>query len=270
MQEAKREAVAVIPAGGLGQRTKQCQTWKELIPLGYKSIKRENSGEFKVPKVISEYIIENIKSAGVSNVFIVINNQKTELMRFFGDGSLYGVNMAYLIQDLSKNIYAMPVALDIAYPYVKDKDILFGMPDTIVRPDNSFDELYKYYIKEDLDLALGVFPTTNTKELAPVTMGENGMILDIKDKPKKSNILNTWNIAVWSPRFTQHLHEMVEEYIKDERYRDGELLMSKVFLEAAKKGLKSKGFIFNSGMCYDIASTNKLYDFLINEVYKAN
>ena len=40
---------------------KPFQTWKELIPLGYKSIKSENGGEFKVSKVISEYIIENIK-----------------------------------------------------------------------------------------------------------------------------------------------------------------------------------------------------------------
>ena len=38
MQGSKREAVAVIPAGGLGQRMKPFQTWKELIPLGYNII----------------------------------------------------------------------------------------------------------------------------------------------------------------------------------------------------------------------------------------
>ena len=270
MQEWRREAVAIIPACGLGKRMKPFQTWKELIPLGYKTIEIDNGREHKIPKVISEYIIENIKNAGIDNIFIVINNQKTELMRFYGDGQLYGVNIAYLIQDLTNNIYAMPVALDVAYPFVKEKDVLFGMPDTIVNPDNSFSELYKYYRREKLDLALGVFPALNTNELAPVTIGENGKILDIRDKPKSSTILNTWNIAVWSPRFTKHLHDMVEEYVKSGKYKEGELLMSNVFLDAIRKGLKAKAFTFNLGMCYDIASTNKLYDFLINKVYKAN
>ena len=38
----------------------------------------------------------------------------------------YGVNMAYLIQDLSKNMLCQ--WLNMLLPYVKDKDISFGMP----------------------------------------------------------------------------------------------------------------------------------------------
>ncbi|WP_027634675.1 sugar phosphate nucleotidyltransferase [Clostridium hydrogeniformans] len=267
MKVSSREKVAVIPAGGIGKRMKPLQIWKELIPLGYKTALDENKKEIRVPKVISEYIIENMKNAGVDNLYMVVNTQKTELIRFYGDGNGYDVNMAYLIQDLANNLYAMPVALDIAYPFVKDKDVFFGMPDTVVKPSTCFRSLYKAFIEEELDLALGVFPSDNPKELAPVEIGKNGEVLGIYDKPKSTKIYNSWNVAVWSPKFTELLHSRVLRYIKGEERDKGELLMSSIFMEAVEKGLKAKAIMFPEGMCYDIGCTDKLYNYLLNNVY---
>jgi glucose-1-phosphate thymidylyltransferase len=44
-----------------------------------------------------------------------------------------------------------------------------------------------------------------------VKYGENQMVLYIDDKPKKTDLTEMWGCIIWRPRFTEFLHESVNE-----------------------------------------------------------
>ena len=249
--------VGIIPAGGFGKRMRPFKMWKELIPVGYKVHK--TGEEIKhIPKVLAEYTLENMVSAGARNIIMVLNEQKNELFRYFGDGNDYNASMAYLCQDSDQPLTGMPVALDTAYLWVKDKTVLMGMPDTIAEPFNSFSQLINTHEEKKADLTLGIFPTNCPQRLAPVMIDKDtGKVKAIFDKPRKTNIYNTWSIAVWSSEFTRLLHEYVEAARSNPGSHKKELLLSDVFVEAINQGLGVYGHVFSEGAYHDLGDINE-------------
>ena len=47
-----------------------------------------------------------------------------------------------------------------------------------------------------------------------VDFDENGHINKIEIKPVKTNLIYTWIIAVWTPHFTQFMHDYVANCVK--------------------------------------------------------
>ncbi len=113
------------------------------------------------------------------------------------------------------------------------------------------------HIERDADLTIGVLPTSTPTRLAPVLIDKKtNHVLNIYDKPKATNIYNTWNIAIWSPKFTKLMHEyvlnaeqdMLENGIKERK----ELLLTDVFLKAIEEKLQVYGHMFEEGNLYDL------------------
>jgi glucose-1-phosphate thymidylyltransferase len=251
--------IGIIPAGGLGKRMYPFKLWKELIPIGYKKVSLKEEEKI-IPKLLAEYTLENMVNGGVKNVIFIINSYKTEIMRIFGYGSNYNVNIAYLNQELESGFYAMPIAIDMAYPFTKDKIVFMGMPDTVVRPDYCFKQLLEKHLDKNADLTLGVFPTDNPTRLAPVVINSNDEVEVIHDKPKVTKIYNTWNIAVWSSKFTDLLHTETKKYMSDEKSKGNELLMSDLFNKAIQNGLKVCAVFFKEGKCDDLGKIEEFID----------
>ncbi|GAE87560.1 nucleotidyltransferase family protein [Acetivibrio straminisolvens] len=225
------------PGRRLGTRMKPFKLWKELIPVGYKEYSDGQKSKF-IPKLIAEYTIDNMVRAGAKRIVMVLNEQKIELLRFFGNGSLNGASIAYLCQDTSRNITGMPIAIDEGYRWLKDCTVMMGMPDTIVEPFDCFKQLLEMSNEKKADLTLGVFPTNKPHRLAPVVINSNTSKVEIiYDKPKETRIFNTWNIAVWSNRFTELLHEYVWDYVSKKENTGTEILLSDIFNAAIKEGL---------------------------------
>jgi len=80
---------AVILAGGLGTRLKPFTEVipKPLLPIG--------QGE----KVIIEVQIENLKKAGFNEIFIATNYKSRYIESFLGDGTNYGVNIYFSVEE---------------------------------------------------------------------------------------------------------------------------------------------------------------------------
>ncbi len=86
------EVVGLIPAAGGGTRLYPFSRAvpKEMYPI--------------LGKAVIEHSIENLRIGGVNKIFIVVGFQKGSLMDYVGDGSFYGVDVAYLYQMRRKGI----------------------------------------------------------------------------------------------------------------------------------------------------------------------
>ena len=134
----------VIPAASRATRLAPLPFNKALFPIGLQEYK-SGSEFFLRPKMVGQYIFENFKSAGIKHIFVIIGEGSDAFVNYFGNGNRFGVEIAYLFQDNHKGI---PFALDLANPWLpKDATILFGMPDTIVQPNDAFVHLLSEHTK---------------------------------------------------------------------------------------------------------------------------
>jgi glucose-1-phosphate thymidylyltransferase len=250
------EIIGLIPAGGFGKRMRPFKIWKELIPIGYKICL---SDEQKIiPKVVAEYTLDNMLHIGTQRIIFVLNEQKTELLRFFGHGNQYETNIAYVCQETNPHFYGMPMAIDTAYVWLKGHLVLMGMPDTIIEPNDCFKRLLEMHHEKKADLTLGVFPTEKPQRLAPVVIQKGtNRVERIYDKPKETKIFNTWNIAVWSTKFTEMLHEFVSSYTRNEQNIGKEMLLTEVFNLAIDNRFAVYGLFFTDGKCYDVGNMDE-------------
>lgn len=245
------DIVGILPAAGLGQRLKPYNGPKELLSVGYQPMTIGTETK-TMPMVVSQYTLNAMSAAGVENIYFVLSPLKWEIAKFFSNGAAFGVHCGYLFQDTPTG---MPGALDSAYPWVYDKLVCMGMPDTIVTPGHCFTQVLDIHSALSADLTLGIFPTDTPQFLAPVHLDPaTGRVLEIFDKPATTSYYNTWGIAVWSPVFTTFLHTFVQSALNGEK----ELLLSDVFSEAIHQDLNVYGHFFSDGKFFDIGTPEGL------------
>lgn len=78
---------AIILAGGLGTRLKPFTDIipKPLLPLGEKSV--------------LEIQLEQLKKFGFSDIFLAVNYKADYIQSYLGDGSRYGINLSYSVEE---------------------------------------------------------------------------------------------------------------------------------------------------------------------------
>jgi len=86
------DIVGLIPAAGGGKRLYPFSRAvpKEMYPI--------------LGKSVIEHSIENLKAGGIKKIFIIVGYQKGALMDYIGDGSFFGVNVAYIHQLQKKGV----------------------------------------------------------------------------------------------------------------------------------------------------------------------
>lgn len=79
---------AIIMAGGLGNRMRPltCNTPKSMMPI--------------MDKPVMQYIIELLKWNGIKDIGITVQYLADEIIRYFGDGSRFGVSIRYFNEDV--------------------------------------------------------------------------------------------------------------------------------------------------------------------------
>ncbi|MEP6754891.1 MAG: sugar phosphate nucleotidyltransferase, partial [Chthonomonadales bacterium] len=83
---------AIVPAAGLGTRMRPLTNAipKEMLPLGRKPL--------------LEYIVDEIRDAGILQVLMVISPGKEMIERYFGDGHKFGLSIEYAIQNQMRGL----------------------------------------------------------------------------------------------------------------------------------------------------------------------
>ena len=176
------------------------------------------------------------------------------------------MKMAYLLVDFP---IAVPYTLDQAYPFVRNKLVALGFPDIVLHPEDSFVQLLTKKMQTKADIVLGLYPTDQPHKMDVIDFDENGCIRQIRPKPSKlkdGKLNYTWLTAVWTPVFTQYLHEFVTEHKK--RYLGDcletatknrrELFVGDVFQAAIADRFNIETVLFSDGNCLDIGTPEDL------------
>jgi glucose-1-phosphate thymidylyltransferase len=197
------ELIGLIPAGGLATRIGPLPCSKELYPIGL----RDSRGQDGLrPKVVCHYLLEKMKRAGVAKAYIVLREGKWDIPAYFTNGAIVDMHISYLVLSLP---FGTPFTLDEAYPFIRQSVIAFGFPDMLFRPDDVFVQLRSNLSSSSACVLLGLFPAKEPEKVDMVDIEQNGRVIRIIVKPAATNLSFTWGVALWTPVFTEFLHEYV-------------------------------------------------------------
>jgi glucose-1-phosphate thymidylyltransferase len=255
----RREVIGLIPAAGKSTRISPLPCSKELYPVGFRTI--DNHKGLR-PKVVSHYLLEKMHLAGIQKAYVILRDGKWDIPSYFGDGKLLDMHLAYLMMGLS---YGVPYTLDQAYPFVKDSIIALGFPDILFQPENAYLKVLSKLKDYKADAVLGLFPADQPQKTDMVEVDDNGLVRSIHIKTDQTELYYAWEIAVWTPAFTNYMHNYVlslqESHVKSSSsdLKDPrELFVGDVIQAAIKDNMKVDSVTFKDGACLDIGTPEDL------------
>jgi glucose-1-phosphate thymidylyltransferase len=238
--------VGIIPAAGKGTRVSPLPGSKELFPIGYQERQGE-TGPYLHPKVVMQYLIDSLILAGVRRFFIIIGDNKWDIVRYYGSGEKLDISISYLFQE---RLTGMPGAIDLVRPWLQEEDImLFGMPDTIFTPPDAFLRLLEHHRQTCADVCLGLFETDTPELFGMTRVDENGFLTAFVDKPQHTDLIYMWGIGCWGITFARLLGEA-----SSKNSTLGEPVLSDLFALALQRGLKVTGLAFPESRYLDIGT----------------
>jgi glucose-1-phosphate thymidylyltransferase len=239
------ETIGLLPCAGLGLRMRPLKYPKELLPIGYYCTP---DGRSVRPRLSIEYSFDAFKMAGITNCYVIVPDWKPEIMRYLGDGSEFGLHIAYLHNSKANGLADAIFSME---PWANNTLTALALPDTQFCPQSGFNDLSARLEKEGADLVLGIFPTDEPQHLAPVELDDTGKVLGIEDKPTLPRFRNAWGTALWNSRFWAFFKSIAGELPDN-------ISISDVFQGAVEAGLKVYGKYFDQGFYHDIGRIDHL------------
>jgi glucose-1-phosphate thymidylyltransferase len=203
----------IIPAAGVGSRIQPLAFSKELLPVG-----SDFEGGRERPRAVSEYLIERMLCAGVTNICFVVSPGKADIMEYFG-GSAGQAHICYTLQPRASGLCD---AIFRALPLIRPQDeVIIGLPDTIWFPIDGFTRL------PSGKLGFLLFPVSHPESFDSIISDSQGRVLrvDVKDPNAESRWI--WGairmpgavlaelFALWLEpgRQDEYLGTLVNEYL---------------------------------------------------------
>ena len=170
---------------------------------------------------------------------------------------MLNMHIAYLMMNLP---YGVPYTLDQAFPFVQDATVALGFPDMIFQPDDAYTKLIAKLEESGADIVLGLFPADKPHKTDMVEFDTDGHIRSIHIKPASSELIYSWEIAVWTPLFSRYLHDYVQAALKKKTVPDvaNELFVGDVIQAAIRDTLNVESVIFQDGNFLDIGTPEDL------------
>ncbi len=240
----REEFIGLIPAAGKGVRLGLPYP-KELYP-----VIRDNHY-----KPIAQFVVDNLTVAGLHHVVFVINETKHQLVGYFGNGQRFGCNISYVVQEVAGSQDAstspgLAHALDSAYHLTSGKTVFFGMADTIMQPEAVFQIAHAAATPED-DVILALFSTERPEKFGMVRTDGDGRVVEIVDKPAATDLERMWGCIIWRPRFTEYLHEQVEQGVSD---------FARIMNDALAMGMHFRGVHMDGGTYIDLGTYDEIME----------
>jgi glucose-1-phosphate thymidylyltransferase len=245
-----REIIGLLPAGGQATRISPLPGSKEVYPIGFRAIE---DGSLR-PKVVCHYLLEKMRLAGIRKAYIILREGKWDIPAYLGDGAMLDMHLAYLMLGLP---FGAPYTLDQAYPFVQDALITFGFPDVLFQPDDAFVQLLARQAATQAEVVLGLFLANLPHTCDMVEFDDKGQVRQIIIKPAQTDLRYTWMIAVWTPVFTQFMHEFLAKAAAKATSQP-ELFVGDVVQAAIRQGLPVQSVLFSEGQCLDIGLPENL------------
>lgn len=255
------DVVGLVPAAGRGTRLQPLACSKEIVPIGQVVDRADGATR---SKVAIEYLLEKFQTAGIAKTVVVIRDGKWDIPGLLGDGLRFGTALAYVVIPGSMG---PPDTIDRAYSFVKPYRVAFGFPDILFEPRNAFAQLIAKQEATGADAVLGLQSIEDRSRWDMVETDESGRVLSIVMKPVETTLEFGWHFAVWTPAFTEFLHQFLRaEQTHQEMHRfankandpGGDLAMGVVFQQALESGLTFSSVKFSESACLDIGNPENL------------
>lgn len=260
MKNKKNNIVGIIPAAGNASRLSPIPCSKEIFPVGFES----DTGEQQI-KVAASYLLESFSEAGTDQIYMITQKGKWDILQYLGTGLQPEYSLSYIVTDPTPGTH---YTIDLAHRFVKDKMVLLGFPDILIKPRNAFISLLDKQKQTEADVVLGLFKATNHRKADMVDFDDKGRISNIIIKPDQTNLVYTWTIAVWTPAFSNYLHNIVTGSGKDKSSISGqneEVFIGDVIQDAIKQGMNVQSVLFPDGKFLDIGTVPDLKRVLHNK-----
>ena len=261
MLDRNRDIVGLVPAAGRARRIAPLPCSKELYPVGFQRIGEPPEPR---PRVVSQYLLEKFRKAGITKAYIVLREGKWDIPAYYIDGKLVDMHLAYMVITDS---CGPPDTIDRAYPFVENKLVAFGFPDIMFSPEDVFEHLFQHRTTSNADIVLGLLPAHDCKVMDMVEIDEKGRIHSLVLKPAQTHLRYTWVCAVWTSAFTNFMHKFLTSdelrgslaQLKGQKIDlSGDLPVGAVIQGAIGHGLQVEGVPFPNGTYVDIGSPEDL------------
>ena len=258
-RHAGREIVGLIPAAGRATRLSPLPFSKELVPIGFQTAA---DGADRKPKPVSQYLLDRMRLAGARKVFVIARQGKWDIADYYGDGSRLGLKMAYLHVGAP---WGPPFTLTQAAPFIGDADVVFGFPDILIDPPDSFSPLLARMRETGADVVLGLFDCRSDEPGDVIGTDGAGRILSLETKeerPVRPARYVCWMFAVWRASFTRFMSEecdrlarVAEAAVRDNPgTRAPEWPVGAVIAAAIRNGLHVDSVHFGGGRFLDVVT----------------
>ena len=239
---ARPRVIGLIPAAGYATRLGPLPCSKEILPIGVRDTR-----DGPQPKAVSHYLLEKMRLAGITEALIVLREGKWDIPAHYKDGAIVDMRLAYLAVPPTAG---PPYTLDYAYPFVRDALVALGFPDILFEPDDAFVRLLEHQARTNADVALGLFPADRPETMDVVAVAGSGRIEQIVVKPAHTTLRQTWGIAVWTPTFTQFLHDRLSQ--APAPGEGTELHVGNLIQAAIEAGMRVEGLVVSGRPFLDI------------------
>ena len=250
-----QEIVGLVPAGGHATRLSPLPGSKELFPVGF----FRDQNDVLRPKAVSHYLLDQYKAAGIRRSYIVLRKGKWDIPEYFGDGTMIGMDLSYLIMNLP---HGHPFTLDQAFPFTRQNRVAFGFPDILFSPDDAFKQLVMKQEESAASVVLGIFPIRpEDHKWDFASFDGDGRLLKVSLREPAGGLRLGWGIALWTPAFSSFMHDFLAQAVRTNNLVSAEgreYTLSHVFQAALEKGLTFDSVIFSSGSPRDIGTPEDL------------
>lgn len=246
MNQPELDVIGLLPAGGQATRLSPLPLSKELFPVGFQAA----TDNHLRPKTVGQHLLEKMRLAGITRAFFILRPGKWDIPAYFGDGTMLNMHLGYLTVHVP---HGVPYTLNQAYPFVKHARIALGFPDILFQPDDAFAHLLARQTQTQADVVLGLFPTHQHWKAGMVRFDSTGRVYEIIEKPQQTDLQYMWAIAVWTPRFTQFMHDYLPTLTPERELPIGNVIQAGINL-----GMNVEAIPFAGGSYLDVGTPEDL------------
>lgn len=166
---------AIITAGGKGTR---------LFPIS-RAYPKELIQFCGIPVI--EYGINLLRDSGIKDILIVAGTKKGALQDYLGNGEIFGVNIAYVIQEEPKGLGHSVL---VAEPHISDDDFVLLLGDTIFIGKSDLQEMINIHRKHNASSTILTEYVKDPERYGVVRFDKSdaGRIISLYEKPKEQKI----------------------------------------------------------------------------------
>jgi glucose-1-phosphate thymidylyltransferase len=159
----------IILHGGHGTRLRPLTHTgpKQLLPIANKPM--------------SEYCLNTLKDAGVSEIAIIIGGiASNKVKEYYGDGKKFGVNITYVLQDEPRGIAH---AVNICKNFINNDKFIVFLGDNIIKKDIL--DYRKEFENSEFAASILLCEVDNPSQFGIADLNVDGSIKKIMEKPKE-------------------------------------------------------------------------------------